>query len=375
MTDDFNITDIEIWPLRVPLAKPYHLSKLYGTLTHSDAVIVRMTLSNGITGWGEADPGGINFDGETTESVVDRLLKRAPLMIGQNVEAWVASYASRDFDGPAAAAFDVACYDALGRATQTPVYGLLGRQNRRQIPALWPTSSGSAEDDLSVIEEYHALGFNTYMLKMGDKPVADDIQRLQQVSGSIPKNVRIMVDANQGWTRQEATQFCNECMQIPLILIEQPLVAADLEGLHQLRKISPCPISVDESIQKAGDTSKILAADAADIFSIKISKNGGLSNSLAIASRVRENGKRVLMNSMIELGITQAASLHLGSTLDNLVDCGHAYMSTLRMADDITDFSDRIQRGTATVPDLPGLGVAVSMDKIKQYQTGEYHVS
>lgn len=375
MTDDLNITEIDIWPLRVPLAKPYHLSKLYGTLTHSDAVIVRITLNNGIVGWGEADPGGINFDGETAETVVETLKKRAPLMIGQNVDAWVSSFAGKNYDGAAAAAFDVACYDALGRAKQIPVYEMLGKQHRRQIPVLWPTSSGNAEDDLSVIAEYHALGFNTYMLKMGDKPVSDDIKRLHEVSNRIPKNVRIMVDANQGWTMQEATQFCHECEQIPLILIEQPVDADNLEGLHRLKKISRCPVSVDESIQKSGDTGKILAADAADIFSIKISKNGGLSNSLEIASSVRESGKRVLMNSMIELGITQAASLHLGSTLDNLVDCGHAYMSTLRMADDITDFSEWIQQGTATVAELPGLGVTVSLNKIRQYQTGEYHVS
>ncbi len=162
---------------------------------------------------------------------------------------------------------------------------------------------------------------------------------------------------------------------LPLILIEQPVAADDYEGLQQIRSVSRCPISVDESIQKAGDTDAILNADAADIFSIKISKKGGLANSQTIAAKVSNAGKQVLMNSMIELGITQAASLHLGCTLDNLVDCGHAYMSTLRMADDITDFSDWINHGMARLPDVPGLGVNVSAEKIRQYQIGEFHVS
>ena len=120
---------------------------------------------------------------------------------------------------------------------------------------------------------------------------------------------------------------------------------------------------------------RILAPEAADVVSIKVSKHGGLANSRP-GSRPRFSaaGKRVLMNSMIELGITQAASLHLGVTLPHLMPCGHAYMSTLRMSDDITDFSDWVKDGIATPPDRPGLGVEVSMDKIKQYEVGEPHV-
>jgi L-alanine-DL-glutamate epimerase-like enolase superfamily enzyme len=375
MTNGLKITSVDIWPLRVPLAKPYHLSKLYGTLTHSDAVIVRLTLANGIIGWGEADPGGINFDGETTASVVQTLQGRAPQMLGQKVDHWVASCEGREFNGAAAAAIDVACYDALGRATEKPVCRLLGEPCHDGIPVLWPTSSGSADDDLAIIADYQCRGFNTYMLKMGDKPISDDIARIKAVIANLPEGVRVMVDANQGWSREEALRFAAETCELPLILIEQPVPAADYESLRMVRKAAGCPVSVDESIQKAGDTEAILEAEAADIFSIKISKNGGLSNSQAIATTAGKAGKKVLMNSMIELGITQAASLHLGSTLDNLVDCGHAYMSTLRMADDITDFSSWIEQGIARLPDLPGLGVEVSMEKIRQYQIGHFHVS
>ena len=60
--------------------------------------------------------------------------------------------------------------------------------------------------------------------------------------------------------------------------------------------------------------------------------------------------------------------------LPHLMDCGHAYMSTLRMADDITDFSDWVKDGRVAPPDRPGLGLDVSLDKITQYQVGEAHV-
>ena len=375
MTDEMKINRVDVWPLRIPLAKPYHLSRIYGTLTHSDAVILRLTLADGSVGWGEADPGGVNFDGETLDSVTATLRERIPALIGQSVANWVETGKGRDYLGAAAAAVDVACYDALGRATQTPVWRLLGDQHHNQIPVLWPTSSGSADDDLAIINEYHARGFNTYMLKMGDKPATEDIARVNQVIPRLPKGVKVMVDANQGWERDEALAFARETASLPLILIEQPVTATDYEGLRQVREIAGCAVSVDESIQKPDEAKAILDADAADVFSIKISKNGGLANSLAIAQTVRAAGKKVLMNSMIELGITQSASLHLGCTLDNLVDCGHAYMSTLRMSDDITDFSNWVRQGVAYLADAPGLGIDVSLEKIHQYQVDHFYVN
>ncbi len=375
MSGDRKITAVDVWQVRIPLAKPYHLSKLYGTLTHSDAALVRLTLSGGSFGWGEADPGGVNFDGETIDSVNSSLRKHAPGMLTQNVQTWVEKAKGREHHGAAAAALDVACYDALGQAEGKPVCHLLGQQRRDRIAALWPTSSGSADDDLAIIDEYHARGFDTYMLKMGDKPVQEDISRAREVVARLPRGVSVMVDANQGWEREEAMAFAGETSDLPLILIEQPVRAADYDGLRMVREMTGCPISVDESIQHPDQVQAILDAGAADVFSVKISKNGGLANSLAIAETVRNAGKKVLMNSMIELGITQAASLHLGCTLDNLMECGHAYMSTLRMADDVTDLSGWIVEGTAHMPDAPGLGINVSMEKIQQYQVGHFHVS
>src|SRR5210317_375577 len=121
MADKMQIIRVDVWPLRIPLAQPYHLSRLYGTLTHSDAVLVRLTLADGSVGWGEADPGGINFDGETLDSTTQTLRARVPEVLGQSVDDWVETGKGREYQGAAAAAVDVACYDALGRATQTPV--------------------------------------------------------------------------------------------------------------------------------------------------------------------------------------------------------------------------------------------------------------
>ena len=90
-----------------------------------------------------------------------------------------------------------------------------------------------------------------------------------------------------------------------------------------------------------------------------------------IARTAEAFGIRCLMNSMLEFGITQAASLQIGCALNNLLDFGHAYMSVLRMSDDITDFGRNIKDAVVTVPDAPGLGVEVDDGKLQTY-TREY---
>ncbi|HCP32965.1 MAG TPA: mandelate racemase, partial [Deltaproteobacteria bacterium] len=191
----------------------------------------------------------------------------------------------------------------------------------------------------------------------------------------LPPHTKVMVDANQGWTLDEAMEFIEGIGDLPLVLIEQPVQASDLGGLNRLLKASPVPISVDESLQTVDDARIVANEKAASVFSIKVSKNGGLRAGLEIGRIAEKHGIAVLMNSMLELGITQCASLHLGCVLGCLLDCGHAYMSTLRMSDDITDFSNLVEEGTARLPSGPGLGVKVDESKIRQYLVDEYHVS
>jgi len=368
------VVKLDAYHLAIPLVQPYHLSKVYGTMTHSNAVIVRVRTESGVEGWGEADPGGLLFTGDTCELVMQSIRDGgAKRVLGHCVEEWVENSEGLNNHGSIGAALDVAMYDALAKTRRQPLWTLLGEKCRDTIDLLWPTSSGTAVEDLNVIKPRINNGFHTFMLKMGSRSVEDDLVRMREVVQTLPSNVRVMVDANQGWSLEEALTFFDGIGDLPLVLIEQPVKADDHESLIRLRKVSPVPVSVDESLQTVEDARLIAKKKAASVFSIKVSKNGGLRTGLEIGHIAQENGISVLMNSMLELGITQCASLHLGCVLHNILDCGHAYMSTLRMSDDITDFSDFIHQGKAGLPSGPGLGIRVDERKIKKYLKEEFN--
>lgn len=375
MSEALRISTVDAYRVSIPLHEPYHLSKVYGTLTHCDVVLLRVCTVGGVVGWGEADPGGQRFTGDTATEVMDVLRGGvAEGLLGSEVDAWVANARGRELHGSLGAACDVAAHDALARATDRPLWALLGRRQRTTIEVLWPTSSGTAKTDLEVIRVRAAEGFRTIMLKAGDREVGADLARVRSVCAALPEGVKVMVDANQGWCREEALEFITGATGLPLLLVEQPLAADDLSGLQQLREVASMPISVDESLQTLVQARRLINAEAADVFSIKVSKNGGLRNALDIADLVRDAGHRVLMNSMIELGVTQSASLHLGCVLENLIDCGHAYMSTLRMADDVTEFSNQVHGGKIHLGDGAGLGVQIDLERVRRYLLDEYHV-
>ncbi len=369
------IVSLDAFHIAIPLVNPYHLSKVYGTQTHSDVIIVRIMTDSGEEGWGEADPGGVLFTGDTGEAVMQSIREEgAERIIGCRVDDWVENGDGVKFQGSVGAAFDVAVHDALAKSRHQPLWALLGEKRREKIDSLWPTSSGTAEDDLEIIQPRLAQGFRTFMLKMGSRPVDKDIERVIEVTRVLPEDVKIMVDANQGWEIEEAMTFVEGITDVPLVLIEQPVVADDHEGLKKISKISRIPVSVDESLQTVEDARRIALGEIASVFSIKVSKNGGLRAGLEIGRIAKEQGILVMMNSMLELGITQSASLHLGCVLDCLIDCGHAYMSTLRMSDDVTDFSNFVSEGKAHLPSGTGLGIQVNESKIMKYLKEEYHV-
>jgi len=365
------IKTIELYQISIPFVRPYKLSKVYGTLTHADAVIVRITTDTGLVGWGEADPKA-PFTKDTPESVIatvcdqmaEHLLEQDPTQIAR-IEAKM----DRAVDGSlmARGAVNMALFDILGKIHQLPAHSFLGGLLHDRLPLLGPIGSGTPDEDSAAIDKLIAEGYGTVMIKMGALPISQEIERMISASQKFGDRITLIADANQGWEYDEAKQFMQEIQSYEPVIIEQPIGRDNIDGLRDLCNQARCLISADESVVSFREADRLIRAKAAHVFSIKVSKNGGLAKSRMIANAAELCGVKCLMNSMLEFGITQAASLQLGCTLNNLMDCGHAYMSVLRMSDDITDFRKHINDAVVRVPETPGLGVEVNIKKLEKY--------
>ncbi len=365
------ITAIEICHISIPFVKPYALSKIYGTLSHAHAVIFKIHTDGGIVGLGEADP--MNpFTEETPASVM--VVTRdviAPYLIGQDPTRISAIESELDdvihSNLTARGAVSMALYDIVGKLHNIPAHVLLGGAIHAELPILGAIGSGTPDEDAAAIEALLDQGHTTVMIKMGALPIVDEIKRMIAAQKRFGGRVPLIVDANQAWGLAETLAFFDGIGNHRPDLVEQPIQRWDIDGLKRIRDRAPCPLSADESLTTVNDAANLIRERAVDVFSIKVSKNGGIYKSKQIAAMADGFGLKCLMNSMLEFGITQAASLQLGCTLNNLLDCGHAYGSVLRMSDDITDFGQNISQARVTVPASAGLGVRLNEEKLKKY--------
>jgi muconate cycloisomerase len=369
------ITALELFHISIPFARPYKLSKVYGTRYDAEAVILKVHTDEGIVGLGEADP--LNpFTDETpaTVMIVIRDLI-APHLIDRNPSRITAIESDLDMrvhgNLLARGAVNMALFDIVGKANNLPAHMLLGGLYQDKVPLLGPIGSGTPEEDAEFIRELIESGYKSVMIKMGALPIADEINRMISAQKMFGDQLNIIVDANQGWTVAETMLFLDGIGSSRPDLLEQPIDRYDISGLKRIRSRAPCLLSADEGVASIQEATALIRAQAVDAFSVKISKNGGLSKARKIAEMADAFGLKILMNSMLEFGISQAASLQLGCVLPNLLDMGHAYMSVLRMSDDITDFGENISRAVVAVPAAPGLGVSLDEGKLKKY-TREY---
>jgi L-alanine-DL-glutamate epimerase-like enolase superfamily enzyme len=154
-----------------------------------------------------------------------------------------------------------------------------------------------------------AEGFPVLKIKMG---LENDREIMETVRAHTNRPVRI--DANEGWTRDEALEKMRWLEGLNVELVEQPLPAADLEGVRWLAGRTSLPIFADESVRVASDVPKL--AGAFHGINIKLMKCGGIREALRMIHTARACGMKVMLGCMIESSIGITAAAHLSPLAD-----------------------------------------------------------
>jgi muconate cycloisomerase len=354
----------------VPYTLPgYKLS--FGTLTKIVAVLLKLTDSDGFVGWGEANalqPFTDENPAEVAQVLEHELL---PVVLTQLDAQPEHIDQLLDDIRPgqhllAKGAVSMALLDARGRRLGVPVADLLGGAIRRSLQVSHPLNNGTFEDDIAVIDAKMADGYIDFMLKMGTSPIPDEIKRVIALEERYGDSVRFKADPNAGWSREQAQEFLDGVKHSNLAFVEQPVAKDDIDGMAVLVRGTTLPISADESLTGLDKALLIVAKGAATVFSIKSSKNGGPLRAKALSDLAREHGIDCYFNSMIEGGITQAASLHHALTTPNILDIGHSYRSTLRLDGDVTNFASYVRDGIVHMPKGSGLGIEVDEERVRR---------
>ena len=209
--------------------------------------------------------------------------------------------------GAARAAVDIALHDLWGRQLGRPLYQLFGL-NPQRIP---PTSFTIAIDEPELMaERARQANLPVIKIKLGSNIDEAIVSAIRQATAA-----RLRVDANAGWSRDQAAELMPRLAQYGLELFEQPLPVGDIEGLRWLRSQNfGAPIFADESIKSASDVAA--HAGAVDGVVIKLMKTGGIREALRAIHTAHSLGMQVMIGCMVESSVGVTAAAHLAPLCD-----------------------------------------------------------
>jgi len=367
------IVGLEAFPIEIPWKHPFKIATaLYTTQPY---VILKLHTDSDVVGYGEACP-CYEFTGETTGTVLSILKERIFPAIREedpfNLEALTGKMDEATVGNTSAkGAVDMAVYDIIGKTLNQPVYSILGGCVRDKAVYIGGASLTTLEETVETCVRDVSKGIRELKIKVGEDP-ARDAEKIRKVRDAVGSDVQIRVDANQGWrTPHKAIKAIKLMERCDLQLVEQPILAWNLEGTAFIRRKVEVPIMLDESVHTARDAAKAIDAEACDIINIKLMKSGGLYEALKINSIAEASGIECFVGGMGETSIGQAAALHLFASRSN-IRYGDVELPADEwgLKEDIASGLEQTRTDNVLylkVPSKAGLGIEVVEGAIRKY--------
>jgi len=364
------ITRIETIPVGIPLVKSFVTS--LGSIKRVDNVVIKVYTDNDIVGIGESPGSDPPFTGETQESIkvtIDKYL--APLLIGEdpfNTERIMSKLTTIPRNTCAKSGIDMALYDIVGKALEIPVFKLLGGCYRDKIPLGDSISLKEKDEMVREAINFMKSGLRAIKIKIGSQDPKKDMENVTAIRDALGPNVKIGVDANQGYSPATAVKVLKEMEKCDLQLIEQPVPAWDLEGMARVAKALDTPIMADESVFTIQDAIKVIRMESADIINIKIQKPGGLYNSKKLAAIAEAADVPCFGACLFSTRIATAAAAHFVASTKNIdYECEiYSDYPEPYLKEDIVKTPFRVERGFLEVPKGVGLGIQLDEEKLKE---------
>jgi L-alanine-DL-glutamate epimerase-like enolase superfamily enzyme len=357
-----------------PVAVPYRVDECwaFGRRAGQISIVVEVDTDEGITGLGEAAAY------PSADVVLAVLHGLRPLVVGEEPFAIERLVRRIDLVGtwhhvrassPAIAAVEMACWDIVGRACGQPLVNLLGGRVRDRVEFFYYVARQVPDEVAAEGRRAADAGSGTCYLKIGSDDPRRDVERVAALRDGAGPAMRIRVDANEAWSPGAAIRIVRQLERYDLEMVEQPVSGRCLPEMAYVRGRIDTPLLANEASWTRHDQLAVIRAGAADALSADNQADGGLLNLKRSAGIAEAAGLPVVKHSLGELGIAQAAALHLIAATPTFRYANQGYAALL--TDDITTppvaVLESMMDGHVPVPDTPGLGVDLDRDKVERY--------
>jgi L-alanine-DL-glutamate epimerase-like enolase superfamily enzyme len=363
------IAAIEAIPYSIPYRHPLHFAS--GSVHEADHVLVRVHTDDGVVGTADTPPRPYTY-GETQKSIVAVVQDVfAPQLVGIDVfdrEKIQAVMARTIHNQTAKGAVDIAVWDVIGKTLGQPVTKLLGGYTD-SLRVSHMLGFKPAQELLALALEFReTYGINTFKLKTGRRPLNLDIEAARVLREGLGEDAELYMDANRGWTANEAAEVLRRTSDLGLQFLEEPDDAREVLGRRRLVTNSPIPIAADESAANLGEAAREILTGGANLLSVKTARSG-FTEAAKIVGMAEGMGIDVYIGNQIDTQLGTVASVVFGAAFAHSAKRAAELSNYLDMTDDLLARPLAITSGRIHVPEGPGAGTDVDDDKLAHYRT------
>lgn len=366
------ITAVEYHHVRVPVRMiaeggiaPYAGSQDQRGVTTAESLLLCIRTDEGLSGWGEMNTGfGQGVDKALVEHwITPALIGQDPTRVRRTMDRVDAPYWPQFGRRALATAAEMALWDLLARSMDRPVSSLLGGLVRDAVPVAFCVGITTADEAAQIAARAHQGGWKTLKTKIG-LDLRADVERIEAITEATNGEMRLRLDANQGYDRLTALEMLRAMRDFPVEYIEQPLPVTDFAGNRSLMERSALPIAINEDAYTLGGVARAISAGAADAAVVDIEGAGGVSGLLELAALGGAFKVPIAHHCGWDLGVKAAMMLQVVGASPAIA---LASDSTYEMhLDDVLVERLETSEGAMPVPHGPGIGVDVDEAAVRR---------
>ena len=334
---------------------------------------IRIKTDGGVTGWAYSSFGMVRGGPATVANIVKQSC--SPILIGQDpamtrkirADLWrgLEYHGVRGVAHFAIGAIDIALWDIIGKALQTPVHRLLGAA-RDRVPA-YSMSGWYYENDADLsyyreqVQETFDEGFKAVKIKVGRNDLKDDIRRIELAWKLAGENRRVMVDANQGLNVNDAVRRGRVYQDMGCFWYEEPLPPHRLDGYAELAASLDIRIATGENAYTKYEFLELMRRRGADVLQPDNRRAGGVTEWMEIAAMADGFGLEIASHGGGPTNVHMLCAMPHAIYVETSGLSGQdRHKEKLKMVD-----------GEILAPQSPGIGSELDPDYIAEHRVSD----
>ena len=338
-----------------------------------NSIVLKLTTSNGLVGYGEAVPTlRVQPVIQSLHEVARVYYEKDPLNLEANMHEWHKHdfYLPISFESTSAlSAFDIACWDLMGKHFGAPIHSLAGGKFRDKVRVYangWYDDCVSPEQFGERAAKFAKMGYSglkfdvvgAYYDYIDEKGLQLAYDRVKAVRDATGGKVELMIEHHGRFNPNSAIMIANKLEKLEPLFMEEPVHPENLVGLKKYREATNVRVALGERVLSKEQAVEILQNNLTDFLQVDLTNVGGISIARKIAAIAEAYGVEMAFHNAFG-PIQNAATIQVDASIPNFLIQESFWDAFPEWKRKLVKNQGSVESGYVSIPQKPGIGVEV----------------